>query len=103
KAAGGDSPAMHISDALLPQALYGSQRHVPSLASLDQFRRRLGMPEGAAANEQRTALDHVGAQQRGAPGSLLQFVERSTVITYASSARLEGVANKGGGGTGYPE
>jgi uncharacterized protein (DUF1501 family) len=100
---GGDSPALHISEALLPQALYGSQRHVPSLASLEQFRRRLGMPEGAAAREQRTALDQIGSQQRGTPGSLLQFVERSTVITYASSARLEGVMNKGPGGGTYPE
>src|SRR5262249_28424929 len=41
----GDSPALHISNALLPQALVGSQRHIPSLASLEQFRRRLGVPE----------------------------------------------------------
>src|SRR5437868_2800441 len=31
---GGDTPALHISESLLPQALHGSQRHVPSLASL---------------------------------------------------------------------
>ena len=46
---GGDAPALHISSALLPQALYGSQRQVPSLVSLEQFRRRVGVPESAGA------------------------------------------------------
>jgi uncharacterized protein (DUF1501 family) len=100
---GGDTPALHISESLLPQALHGSQRHVPSLASLEQFRRRLGIPESAGAAEQRTALDRLGAQQRGAPGSLLQFVERSSLITYTSSARLEGVLRGRQAGGTYPE
>jgi uncharacterized protein (DUF1501 family) len=102
-AAGGDVPALHISESLLPQALHGGQRHVPSLASLEQFRRRLGIPEEAGAAEQRTALDQIGNRQRGGPDSLLQFVERSTLITYASSARLEEVMRQGGAATGYPE
>jgi uncharacterized protein (DUF1501 family) len=100
---GGDTPALHISEALLPQALHGSQRHVPSLASLEQFRRRLGIPEGDGAREQRAALDQLGARQRGADGSLLQFVERSNLITYTSSARLEAASRQGQGATGYPE
>jgi uncharacterized protein (DUF1501 family) len=100
---GGDTPALHISESLLPQALHGSQRHVPSLASLEQFRRRLGIPESAGAAEQRTALDRLGSGQRGEPGSLLQFVERSSMITYTSSARLEGVLRGRQAATGYPE
>jgi uncharacterized protein (DUF1501 family) len=100
---GGDAPALHISQSLLPQALHGSQRHVPSLASLEQFRRRLGIPDGAGAAEQRAALDRVGGRQQGAAGSLLQFVERSATITYTSSARLEEVMRRGGAATGYPE
>jgi uncharacterized protein (DUF1501 family) len=102
-APGGDAPALHISESLLPQALHGGQRHVPSLASLEQFRRRLGIPNDPAAAEQRAALDQVSSLQRGADGSLLQFVERSTVLTYASSARLEGVLNNQNAATGYPE
>jgi len=102
-AVGGDVPALHVSEALLPQALHGGQRHVPSLANLEQFRRRLGIPEGGGAAEQRTALDQVGNRQGGTDDSLLQFVERSTLITYASSARLEEVMRQGGGATGYPE
>src|SRR5207248_2917966 len=67
-APGGDVPALHLSGELLPQALAGSQRHVPSFTSLEQFRRRLGVPESAGAREQRTALDAVAAEERGQPG-----------------------------------
>ncbi len=62
---------------------------IPSLARLEQFRRRLGMPEGADAVAQATALDQLGRQNRGEANSLLQFVERCSLVTYASSARLE--------------
>jgi uncharacterized protein (DUF1501 family) len=100
---GGDAPAMHISKSLLPQALYGSQRQVPSLEDLEQFRRRLGTPKGAGARQQRAALDEVAAQKHGQTGSLLQFVEQSTVLTYASSARLEGILKNAKTSAGYPE
>jgi uncharacterized protein (DUF1501 family) len=102
-APGGDAPALHISDATLPAALTGGQRHVPSLNSLEQFRRRLGVPDTAGPSAQRAALDRVGGQPRGEPGSLLEFVQRNTVITYASSARLEGILNGRAAPTGYPE
>src|SRR5262245_42710898 len=101
--AGGDAPALHISPQLLPQALYGSQRQVPSLQDLASFRRHLGVPDGRGAKEQRAALDALAAQQRGKEGSLLQFVERSTVLTYASSAKLEGVLKGAKAGAGYPD
>jgi uncharacterized protein (DUF1501 family) len=99
---GRDVPAMHLSGELLPQALVGGRQHVPSLSSLEQFRRRLGIPEAAGAAEQRAALDEVSGRQRGAPGSLLEFVERSASLTYASSARLENVVARGSGAS-YPE
>jgi uncharacterized protein (DUF1501 family) len=102
-ATGRDVPALHINDTLLPQALDGSQRHVPSLVNLEQFRRRLGVPESAGATAQRAALDTLGRLERGAPGSLLQFVERSTLITYASSARLEGILQGRAAPAGYPD
>ena len=54
----------------------GGRQVVPSLARLEQFRRRLGMPEGADAAAQIEALDRLARQDRGEPGSLLQFVER---------------------------
>ncbi|MBI1914278.1 MAG: DUF1501 domain-containing protein [Planctomycetes bacterium] len=102
-APGGDAPALHVSNTLLPQALAGGQRQVPSLESLEQFRRRLGVPESAGTKDQRTALDTVGTRPRGGPGSLLEFVQRSQVLTYSSSARLEEVVKSKAGSDGYPE
>jgi uncharacterized protein (DUF1501 family) len=102
-AAGADAPALHIGERASPHALAGGQRPVPSVASLDQFRRRLGTPETAGAQEQRAALDQIAAQDRGAPGSLLQFIERSTLLTYASSARVEAALGRGTKSARYPE
>ncbi|HKI35349.1 MAG TPA: DUF1501 domain-containing protein [Gemmataceae bacterium] len=100
-APGGDVAALHVSGELLPQALVGGQRHVPSLTSLEQFHRRLGIPDGAGAREQRATLDALASEERGKPGSLLQFVQRSSTLTYTSSARLESVV--AGGSASYPE
>jgi uncharacterized protein (DUF1501 family) len=86
----GDAAGLHIHEAFpLPGALSGGRQVIPSMARLEQFRRRLGMPQGAEAVAQRDALDRLAHQDRGEPGSLLQFVERCNLITYASSARLE--------------
>jgi uncharacterized protein (DUF1501 family) len=98
----GDAPAIHIESTVLPQALRGGRGQVPSLASLEQFRRRLGIPESAGAREQRAALDRMRGHQHGTPDSLLQFVERSSVITYTSSARLEEVARRRADAAAYP-
>jgi uncharacterized protein (DUF1501 family) len=100
---GGDAPALHINDSKLPEALYGSQQSVPSLVNLEQFRRRLGVPAPAGAARQRAALDQMSAEKRGEPGSLLDFVQRNTLLTYTSSARLEGILNGRAASTGYPE
>jgi uncharacterized protein (DUF1501 family) len=100
---GGDAPALHLGESVLPQALFGSRRQAPSLVSLEQCRRRLGVPEAAGANEQRAALDRISSQERGEAGSLLQFVQRSTLVTYTSSARLEAVLQGHTAISAYPE
>lgn len=102
-APGWDVAAMSIGEAAVPKALAGSQQHIPSLANLEQFRRRIGLAETEGARAQRLALDEIGQQERGAPGSLLQFVERSTVISYTSSARLEGILQGQAAPAGYQE
>src|SRR5205807_9697899 len=48
------------------------------------------------------ALDQIGSLGRGKPGSLVDFVERSTLITYASSARLEGIMRGQTASADYP-
>src|SRR5262249_10471924 len=100
---GGDAPALHLSIEAQPQpqALTGGQRHVPSLPSLEQFRRRLGIHESAGAAAQRAALDQMAGREHGRPGSLLNFVERSASLSYESSARFENVLASGSG-TDYP-
>src|SRR5262245_26600625 len=101
---GGDAPGIHLSiePQPQPQALMGGQRQVPSLASLEQFRRRLGLGESAGAAEQRAALDRLAGREHGRLGSLLNFVERSAALSYGSSARLEKVAGAGPGAD-YPQ
>lgn len=99
---GTDAPALHIGDSEMPQALAGGL-HVPSLTNLEQVRRRLGLADGADAQQQRIALDEISVQPREQPGSHLQFIQRSALVTYASSARLEEILR--GGPTsalGYP-
>jgi uncharacterized protein (DUF1501 family) len=98
----GDAPALHIGGAPLPQALAGSSLPVPSLDRPGQFRRRLGMPGGTAAVAQREALDALARRVRGVPGSLVQFVERCTLVGYASGARLEAALGVGDRPEGYP-
>jgi uncharacterized protein (DUF1501 family) len=88
---GGDAPAIYLSIEAQqrPQALVGGQRHVPSLPGLEQFHRRLGIPDSAGAAAQRAALDRIAAREHGRPGSLLNFVERSAWLSYESSARFD--------------
>jgi uncharacterized protein (DUF1501 family) len=101
-APGPDALAMHVEHCLLPQALTGGAYPVPSLDRIDQFRRRLCVP-AAALDDHRTALDRIAGQRLGAGGSLLQFVERTALTTYASIARLESIATDGAADSGYPE
>ena len=84
-ASDGDGSAIHVGDGELPGALRGDALSVPSLDGLDQLVRRLGMPERGDAQAQRAALDRVASLPRGEPGSHLQFIQRSQVVTYASS------------------
>jgi uncharacterized protein (DUF1501 family) len=102
-APGGDAPALHIAAETLPQALRGGQQYVPSLATVEQFRRRLGVPEDGGADEQREVLDRIAGQGGSGENPLLQFVARSTMVTYASSARLEKVLHDDDEGARYPD
>jgi uncharacterized protein (DUF1501 family) len=101
----GDGSAIHVGDGELPRALTGDALSVPSLDGLDQLVRRLGMPERADTSVHRASLDRVASLPRGAPGSHLQFIQRSQVVTYASSARIERILRSGDSHTSpdYPD
>lgn len=97
-APGQDAPALHVATNALPQALRGGQAIIPSVATADQLRRRVGTPETEGADEQRSALDRIASQTGNRSNPLLAFVSRSTVTSYASSARLEAVLRDDGTG-----
>jgi uncharacterized protein (DUF1501 family) len=100
----GDAPGLHVHDTLpLPRALAGGNQTIPSLDRPEQFHRRIGVPDPRAAARQREALDQLARQASGEPGSLLEFVERSSLSAYASSARLEAIQKDTPPATGYPE
>src|SRR5438094_645389 len=74
------------------------------LNTVEPFRRRLGVPEKAGPAAQAAALDRLARQECGEPGSLLQFVERCSLITYANSARLERLhQDTASAASGYPD
>jgi uncharacterized protein (DUF1501 family) len=99
-----DPPAMSVAEELPPRALAGSRRYVPALTSAEPLRRRLGASHGPDALAERAALDQIGRQQRGAPGSLLQFVERVSSAVCLSTARLEAALDgPAPGRSAYPE
>jgi uncharacterized protein (DUF1501 family) len=93
---GSDAPAMHVAAEALPQALRGGRSVIPSIATADQLRRRLGVSGPDGAEEQRAVLDRIAGHAANSDDPLLQFVSRSTVISYASSARLEAVLHDDG-------
>ncbi len=93
-APGGDAPALHVAADALPQALRGGRSLIPSLAGADPLHRHLGVPEVKEAGAQRTSIDRIAAHGETSANPLLQFVSRSTVTSYASSARLEAVLQK---------
>ncbi len=101
--AGGDTGALHVSISELPQALAGRDLTVPSLIGCDQVRRRLGLRSGPAATEQRAALDRVSCRPAAGEDPYLQFIRRSNLVTYTSSARLEEVLRQETTAGGFPE
>lgn len=84
KGQGGDAPGLHIAAGALPQALRGGKHFVPSLATADQLRRRMGVPEPDGAHDQRLALDRIARRSATGENPLLQFVARNTVSSYAT-------------------
>jgi uncharacterized protein (DUF1501 family) len=100
----GDATGVHIHDTLpLPRALSGGNHVIPSLDRLEQFQRRIGVPTAQAADRQRAVLDRLAEQYSAEPGSLLDYIGRTNLITHASSARLEALQKDGPSASGYPE
>lgn len=71
-----------------PLALTGAPARVPSIASLDDFQLRLQASSAADRRTQRDLLQNASTPPREPTPSLLDFVQRTAVQTYASSQRL---------------
>jgi uncharacterized protein (DUF1501 family) len=76
------------NDESAPLALAGAPVRVPSVASLEDFQLRLAAASSSEKKAQRTLIEDV-AQPKQGPPSLLDFVQRTAVNTYASSRRLQ--------------
>jgi uncharacterized protein (DUF1501 family) len=98
-----DAPAMQVGGEKLSQALAGGRFSVPSVDRLERIERRLGVPDSANPGEQRTTLDFVIGQARGEPGSHLEFLQRNSVVSFASIKRLREVIRAAKGSSSrYP-
>jgi uncharacterized protein (DUF1501 family) len=92
------NPAFHVStkNEPAPLALAGAPVRVPSITALSDFELKVAPVSGADSRRQKAIIE--GAAQmpgesmsrpRQAGGSLLDFVSRTAVNTYASSKRLQ--------------
>ena len=80
----GDAPGLHIHESFpLPTSLAGGRQVIPSLARLEQFRRRLGVPEGSdpAGQGRRPSTAWPGKTAKQAGRSrCFQFVEKKRLL-----------------------
>jgi uncharacterized protein (DUF1501 family) len=97
----GDARALYAGAPPLPQALTGGRFQLPAVDRPDRFLRRIGMPAGPGAKDQGAALDRLAADGEAAPGSLAEFVQSSSALSFESSARLESL--RATPATGYPQ
>lgn len=90
------APAFHLagSSETSPLALTGAPMRVPSIASLQDFQLKFVASSGQDKASQRAAIESSSAptSKSESPSSLLNFVQRTAVNTYASSKRLAEVA-----------
>jgi uncharacterized protein (DUF1501 family) len=88
------APAFHLAGGTesSPLALSGAPVRVPSVNSLDDFKLKTAAASGADGAAQKGVITGVatapGADTPGSTGSLLDFVARTQMNTYASSEKL---------------
>jgi uncharacterized protein (DUF1501 family) len=89
-------PAFHIAgnNEVSPLALAGAPVRVPSVASLDDFKLKTAAASGADGTAQKSVITNLASGGRQppeaprSPASLLDFVSRTQLNTYASSEKL---------------
>ncbi|HSQ58712.1 MAG TPA: DUF1501 domain-containing protein, partial [Gemmata sp.] len=89
------APAFHLAagNESSPLALAGAPVRVPSVASLEDFKLKTAAASGADGAAQKGVITGV-AGGSGEGNSLLDFVSRTQMNTYASSEKLAALGNK---------
>ena len=82
-----NSPAIMVGESV-SQSLAGGMYHAPAVDRLDRLNRRLGVPREAQPEEQLRNLDRVMADRQSKDNSLLQYIQKSQLVSFASSKRL---------------
>jgi len=99
-----NTPAFHLAatNESAPLALAGAPVRAPSITSLADF--QLKTIDGASKDgkDQRNLIENVSQPDASKPG-LLDFVKRTAVNTYASSKRLQEIAQNYQPKAAYPQ
>jgi uncharacterized protein (DUF1501 family) len=72
-----------------PLALTGAPVRVPSITSLADFQLRVAPANSSDGRRQRSLIEQAAEPRASTNGSLLDFVQRTSVNTYESSRRLQ--------------
>lgn len=88
-------PSFHLAggNETAPLALAGAPARVPSITSLDDFKVKTSAVTGADAAAQKSVITSAASIAGGSSGSqsLLDFVSRTQMSTYASSEKLASI------------
>jgi uncharacterized protein (DUF1501 family) len=102
KVAQSDSPGLHLGSEVLPLALSARGVQIPSIASVEEMRLKLGnQPKQNQAMDERPAVDKKNANQGAA--NLLDFVSTSTAVALQASQRLEQVLAPADTSSDFPD
>jgi uncharacterized protein (DUF1501 family) len=97
-------PTFHLktSNENSPLALEGAPVRTPSITSLEDYQLQIAAASGADKKAQREIIEGVASPKMTKP-SLLDFVKRTAVSTYASSHRLQDIAKNYQPKAPYPQ
>ena len=99
-------PAFHLAggNEVSPLALAGAPVRVPSITSLDDFKLKTVSVTGADATAQKNVITSAASIAGGSSGStsLLDFVARTQMSTYASSEKLASIGKNYAPKVPYP-
>lgn len=100
---GGTHAAVNIGRGESPLALFSSTGHAASLASLEDYRLKVGRDSSAAGR--RDIIERWANEERASESSneMLALVRKTAKTTYESARQIEKVNERSKGSNGYPD